>query len=90
LRDERFTEVRLRFSDDPASWTCLGSSAARADLYGCVPLEEAISHVNADFGFIILPVNELPLAELQPSGKIAMQWIELSAGGPIVDPLPGR
>ncbi|HEY7639578.1 MAG TPA: hypothetical protein VH814_07625 [Steroidobacteraceae bacterium] len=88
LRDEGFTEVRLRFISDPGSWTCLGSSEVRADFYGCIPLEEAMSHVNGDFGFVILPVNENPLEELQPSGKIALQWIELSAGGPIVDPLP--
>jgi len=88
LRDEKFTEVRLRFTPDPASWTCLGASDVRSDFYGCIPLEDAMSHVNGDFGFVILPVNENPLAELQPSGKIEMEWIELSAGGVIVNPVP--
>jgi hypothetical protein len=90
LRDEQFVEIRLRLSSDPASWTCLGASAVRADFYGCIPLVEAISHVNADFGFVILPVNEIPLEEMQPSGKIELRWVELSAGGSVVDPVPNR
>jgi len=91
LHDGGFTEVRLRLSADPGSWTCLGASAVRSDFYTCIPLEEAMSHVNGDFGFVILPVNEIPLEEMQPSGKIAMQWIEIAAGGgPSVDPVPNR
>jgi hypothetical protein len=81
LREDRFTELRLRLRPDPASWTCLGASQARAEYYGCLPLDQAMSHVNADFGFIILPVDELAIPEAQPAGTVAIEWIEINSGG---------
>lgn len=51
------TEIRLR--SRPELWTCLGSSLARADTYGCARnIDEALSNFEADLGFVILSPDE--------------------------------
>lgn len=76
--DGSWSSVELSLSADPSAWTCLGSSAARADTYRCDEVEKVISKVNFDLGFIILPVNDVPDPAVQPSGIVDIRHLEIS------------
>ncbi len=65
-------------SADPTAWMCLGSSAARADTYRCDAVSKIIRNVNFDFGFIILPVDDVPHPAVQPSGAIEVRNFEIA------------
>jgi len=73
-----YNSIQIKLSSAPADWTCLGSSVARANTYGCAPLLDAMTRVNVDLGFIILPVDALPLQEAQPPGTISIRSITLT------------
>lgn len=71
-------EIYLNLPTDPKMWQCLGSSTSSQDSYDCsVPFEDAIKNVNNDYGLIIMPTVGDPDPNLQPSGKIAIKWINL-------------
>jgi len=77
IHPDELNLIEVELSSDAAVWTCLGSAEDRTDTYGCIPLAEAISRVDYDFGLIIFPVDASPLPEAQPSGTIYVQSIEL-------------
>ncbi len=68
-----WNEVTLPLSPLNSAWRCLGSSDERQNNYGCVPVENALSHINLNFGFIILPVDSNNPA----TGKIMLDDITI-------------
>jgi hypothetical protein len=57
LKDKQWVTIDLTLKNSAADWTCLGSSLARQDTYGCVGVTRALGNVNTNFGFIVLPVD---------------------------------
>lgn len=87
LRSEKYFshpgfEISIHLTTDEAAWTCLGSSEARADTYGCdISLTDALRSVNNDFGLIIFPVVGDPDLEKQPTGELSINSIEIYRTG---------
>ena len=73
-----WSPLEVLLAADATAWTCLGSSAARADTYRCDDVLKVASNVNFDFGFIILPVADVPDPAVQPSGAIEVRNLEIS------------
>lgn len=77
ILDQNRTIVKLKLTNKPADWTCLGSSIDRANTYDCVSIAEAITNVNLDFGLVILPTSDDPNPVKQPQGQILVKTIGL-------------
>ncbi len=57
---EDWSEQTIRFINDPAYWTALGSRHDRTDTYGYAPLERVLADVNVNIYLVMYPVNVLP------------------------------
>ncbi len=57
LNPDSWGELALPLAPSSQDSTCLGSSNEKQVMYGCAPIEEDLADVNADFGFIVLPVT---------------------------------
>ncbi len=73
--DENMKIIELKFTSKPSDWTCLGSNANNSGIYSCIPLKDAISDVNIDFGLIIFPTSADSDPSLQPEGQIFIKSI---------------